>query len=434
MKMLVVAPHPFFTPRGTPFSVYYRTLAVAEQGVPIDLLTYHPGKDVDIPGLRIVRIPRIRWLEPVPIGPSWKKLFLDVFMVLWTIGMLARHRYAVVHAHEEAVFWCRFLKPIFRFRLIYDMHSSLPQQLENFRFTKSKLLIGTFKWLEDSCLRAADAVITICPDLRDYALASGVEPGRHLLIENSIFDDVRLAGEATEGAAQPTTAVPVEFDPAHPVILYAGTFEAYQGIDIVIRAFERVHRRHPAARLLLAGGTDDQIGAMRALAASLGLADACIFTGRVSKTEALRFTRSAQVLVSPRVHGTNTPLKIYEQLASGKPLVATRIWSHTQVLDDTVCFLVEPEPESMADGLLSALEQPADAAARARNAQALYARDYARPIYVEKIRRLLTLVGLTVKPVENRAQAQAQAEAEAEADADADTSAEAVVSRHAHGR
>ena len=54
-------------------------------------------------------------------------------MILWTIGLLARHRYAVVHAHEEAVFWCRFLKPVFRFRLIYDMHSSLPQQLENFQ-------------------------------------------------------------------------------------------------------------------------------------------------------------------------------------------------------------------------------------------------------------------------------------------------------------
>ena len=57
--MLVVAPHPFFTPRGTPFSVYYRTLVLAEAGVVIDLLTYGPGQDVDIPGCRIIRIPRL---------------------------------------------------------------------------------------------------------------------------------------------------------------------------------------------------------------------------------------------------------------------------------------------------------------------------------------------------------------------------------------
>jgi glycosyltransferase involved in cell wall biosynthesis len=393
MKVLVVAPHPFFTPRGTPFSVYYRTLVMAEQGVPIDLLTYHPGNDVDIPGVRIVRIPRIRWLEPVPIGPSWKKLFLDVFMVLWTVGLLVRHRYPVVHAHEEAVFWCRFLKPLFRFRLIYDMHSSLPQQLENFKFTRSKLLVRIFKWLEDSCLKAADAVITICPDLRDYALAAGVPEERHLLIENSIFDDVRLAGGQGAVKAGAAPEVTVDFDPAHPVILYAGTFEAYQGIEILIRAFALVRRQRKDARLVLAGGTEEQVERMRAVAASLWLEEACVFTGRVSKTEALRLTRNAQVLVSPRVHGTNTPLKIYEQLASGRPLVATRIWSHTQVLDDSVCFLVEPEAESMANGLLQALEEAEVAAGRARSAQALYRRAYARPIYEEKIGRLLAIVG-----------------------------------------
>jgi glycosyltransferase involved in cell wall biosynthesis len=102
------------------------------------------------------------------------------------------------------------------------------------------------------------------------------------------------------------------------------------------------------------------------------------------------------VLVSPRIHGTNTPLKIYEQLASGKPLVATRIWSHTQVLDDSVCFLADPEPASMADALLAALDPAGDGAQRAERARALFDREYARPIYVAKIRRLLEIVGLRV--------------------------------------
>ena len=131
-KALVVAPQPFFTPRGTPLSVYYRTLVTAEQGVLIDLLTYGEGEDVDIPGVRIVRLPRLGFLGPVPVGPSPTKLFLDLWLVLWTIGLLLRHRYDFVHVHEEAAFWCRFLKPLFGFKLAYDMHSSLPQQLANF--------------------------------------------------------------------------------------------------------------------------------------------------------------------------------------------------------------------------------------------------------------------------------------------------------------
>ena len=90
MRMLVISPQPFFTPRGTPFSVYYRALVMAEQGVEIDLLTYGAGEDVDIPGVRIVRIPRVRFLEPIPVGPSGKKIVLDMLMFLWTIGLLIK--------------------------------------------------------------------------------------------------------------------------------------------------------------------------------------------------------------------------------------------------------------------------------------------------------------------------------------------------------
>ena len=113
MKALVIAPQPFFSPRGTPFSVYYRTLVTSELGVKVDFLTYGQGENVDIPGVRIIRIPRLRCLGEVKIGPSGLKLFLDLFLVLWTVALLLRHRYDFVHAHEEAVFFCRFLKPLF---------------------------------------------------------------------------------------------------------------------------------------------------------------------------------------------------------------------------------------------------------------------------------------------------------------------------------
>ena len=115
-------------------------------------------------------------------------------------------------------------------------------------------------------------------------------------------------------------------------------------------------KRQPAAFLLVVGGTPEQVASLQELAVTLGIADRCLLPGRVHKTEALRLTALADVLVSPRRHGTNTPLKIYEQLASGKPLVATKIWSHTQVLTDDVCFLVDPEPAAMAEGILAALE------------------------------------------------------------------------------
>ena len=391
MRALVVAPQPFFTPRGTPFSVYYRTLVTAELGVEVDLLAYGQGADVDIPGVAIHRIPDFPLLGEIPVGPSIKKLFLDVFLLLWTLGLLLRHRYDFVHAHEEAVFFLRFLKPLFRFKLVYDMHSSLPQQLTNFEFTKSRFLIGAFKWLEDGSLRAADAVITICPDLADYVSTLGIDPSRHLLIENSIFDPVRLAGAAKDTPVEVTPDPPPERTPEDEKrrVVYAGTLEPYQGIDLLLDGFAKVVPEVPNAHLQVLGGRPDQVEHYRSMAQRLGIEAVCTFTGRVPQREAQMHCARAAVQVSPRISGTNTPLKVYEQLASGVPLVATAIYSHTQVLDDEVCFLVEPNAEDVARGLVRALTDAAAREARAAAARRLYDERYARDVYVQKLTRLL---------------------------------------------
>src|ERR687891_1701726 len=135
MRALVIAPQPFFSARGTPLSVYHRALVMAESGVSTDLLTYGQGQDVELPGVRLIRTPALGWLGTVPVGPSALKAVHDVFIVLRMIALLLRNRYDFVLAHEEGVFFARLLKPLFGFKLVYDMHSSLPQQLENFQYT-----------------------------------------------------------------------------------------------------------------------------------------------------------------------------------------------------------------------------------------------------------------------------------------------------------
>ena len=385
-KALILAPQPFFSPRGTPFSVYYRTLVLSELGIEADLLTYGQGQDVDIPNVRIIRIPAFAFLGKVKTGPSALKAFLDIFMFIWTVGLLLRRRYAFVHAHEEAVFYCRFLKPIFRFKMIYDMHSSLPQQLDNFEFTKSGFIKRIFKWLEDSSLRAADAIITICPDLADYVTSQIGNDPKHILIENSIFEPVRLAGRDEDTAEN---LCPVQISPDKRIVVYAGTFEKYQGLDLLVPAFGQVLREVPDAFLLMVGGDPAQVDQMRELACNHDCGDSILFTGRVPQSLATHYNSVAHVLTSPRSAGTNTPLKVYEQLHSGKPLVATRIYSHTQVLSDENSFLVEPTIEDMARGIVLALSSSQLVTKKVAAARKLYETDYSRPAYVAKMRRLL---------------------------------------------
>lgn len=393
MRVLVVTPQPFFSPRGTPYSVYYRTLVSSEQGIEIDLLTYGQGQDVNIPNVNIIRIPGFTFLGDVKVGPSFLKLFLDFFIVLKMISLLLRNRYKIVHAHEEAVFFAYFLKPIFKFKLIYDMHSSLVQQLTNFNFTTSKIIIGTFKKLEDSCLKSADAVITICPDLYNYVNSLISNKSKHFLIENSIFDDVVIKnGKASGVEFIEAVDKTLTMETNKKLIVYAGTLEKYQGIDILINSLPYVVDNEPNAFLLIMGGNEKQVEYYKNLAESNRVNDKIIFTGKVSQHLVKKYSKLAKVLVSPRNEGTNTPLKVYEQIASGIPLVATNIYSHTQVLDNNVSFLVDPEPKAFAVGIIQALQNENLKDRKVANAKNLYEVKYSREVYSKKIKQLFEFI------------------------------------------
>lgn len=385
MRVLTIAPEPFFTPRGTPFSVYHRALVMGEKGAQIDLLTYGEGEDVAIPGVRILRIPRLSMFGPVRVGPSLLKAILDVFLLFRTVALLVRNDYEVVHAHEEASFYCALLKPIFGYRFIYDMHSSLPQQLRNFNFTRSRVLIGLFQWLEEFTLRRADVVITISPALAEHARIRMPDPSRHIMIENSLLE------EANPGSAQPD-GLELRLPEDRPLVTYAGTFEHYQGLDLLLPAFARVLGSRPDAFLLLVGGDPEQVELYRRRAREHGLDGDCLVHERVPHSVARRLVMKAAVLVSPRCEGTNTPLKIYEQLASGRPLVATRILAHTQVLTNDVCYLVDPEPEAIAEGIVTALEDERRSAEVVRAARELYRRSYSRSAYARKVVQVMDKV------------------------------------------
>ena len=155
MKILMIAPEPIFEPRGTPLSVVGRLKALSDMGYRVDLLTYSIGKDIDLPGLRIFRIPRIPGIRKVKIGPSLTKVPLDICLMVKTAIRLYIEPYDLIHTHEEAGFWGTVFSRIFHVPHLYDMHSSLPQQLRNFQFTNSRILIRIFENLERWVLRNA---------------------------------------------------------------------------------------------------------------------------------------------------------------------------------------------------------------------------------------------------------------------------------------
>src|SRR5207245_10009441 len=109
-----------------------------------------------------------------------------------------------------------------------------------------------------------------------------------------------------------------------PFVLCTCTFEAYQVVDLLFEAMAIVRRSRPDARLLLAGGKPAQVGRAREQAKGSGIDDVVIFAGEQPAAQIPAYLHAADVLVSPRSRGTNTPLKIYQYLPSGTPIVGPR--------------------------------------------------------------------------------------------------------------
>jgi len=378
----MIAPEPFFEPRGTPFSEFHRIRALTALGHEVDLVTYPFGETVEMPGLRVFRSPRPPFVGHVKIGPSLAKIPLDALLTLTAVRRALSGRYDVIHSHEEAGFIGAVIAMLLRLPHLYDMHSSLPQQLSNFAFSRSRLIRRVFLAIERFMIRRSRVVVVICPALEETV--RGIDPlARTVLIEN--------APGSAEGEATPEQAAAVRaalgLASSTPIVLYTGTFEAYQGLDLLFDAMAIVHLARPDARLVLAGGRADQVARARTRARAAGIDGATVFAGERPASEIPSYLLASNVLVSPRSRGTNTPLKIYQYLRSGKPIVATRLLTHTQVLSDDTAILTGPTAPEFAEGVLAGLNDVERAARVGRQALALAATKYSYEAYLDRTRQ-----------------------------------------------
>ena len=304
----MIVPEPFFEPRGTPFSVRARLRVLSQLGHEVDLITYPIGEDVTLPGVSIYRTPSIPFIRTISIGPSAVKLFLDFFLCGKAFMFLTRNQYDLVHSHEEAGFFGVLLSKWFRKRHLYDMHSSLPQQLENFQYTRIPFLLSVFKWLERLVINKSDAIITICPALQEYVnnINSHVP---QMMIENVPSEEDEVSpSERDKEAFKHLYSLD-----DRKMVLYAGTFEPYQGIDLLIdSARYLIHQmKKNNVVFLLIGGKPHQVKYYKKRVEELKMENFFRFTGTLPPEEIPVAVQVSSLLVSPRTRGTNTPLKIY---------------------------------------------------------------------------------------------------------------------------
>jgi glycosyltransferase involved in cell wall biosynthesis len=145
--------------------------------------------------------------------------------------------------------------------------------------------------------------------------------------------------------------------------------------------------------LVLVGGSPQQIAKVRDRAAQLDIGERVVLAGQRPAEEMPEWMALGDMLVSPRLHGSNTPLKLFSYMWSAVPIVATDLPTHTQVLSAAEAVLRPATAEGLADGMLDVLRDPAHFASLGAAARARVARDYSREAFRRKLLAAYDLIG-----------------------------------------
>lgn len=352
MKVLLLAPQPFYQVRGTPIAIDLLASTLSKQGHEIDLVTYHEGDSREYDRVNHIRIRAFKFLNGVQPGFSIKKLMCSSVMFFTALRLLRKNQYDLIHANEESVFMAYVFKKLFKKPYVYDMDSSMTTQLVD-KMPFLKHVRSMFSWFENLAIRNSIGVLAVCEALCEIARPHNTNV--ELLTDVAMLDQLTPTSEVVNLAS--------EYQLASTKIMYIGNLESYQGIDLLIEGFamaikEQSNPDNPDISLIVIGGTLETIKAYREKCEQLGITDSVVFAGPKPFSDLEAYMDQTDILVSPRTQGENTPMKIYNYMASGKPMIATDIVSHTQVLDASISELVAVEPAAFAAAIKTLAASP----------------------------------------------------------------------------
>ncbi len=341
MHILFLAPHPFYQERGTPIAVNLLLKAFSEKGYAVDVVTYHEGFDVEHHNVKFYRTPWIAGINNIRPGFSWKKIICDLLMFFIAINLVRKNKYYLIHSVEESVFFALFFKIFFGIPYVYDMDSSLSQQIIDKR-PFLKYFSSIFRLCESFAVKHSIAVVPVCEAL--YRSIQTYCPRRVVVLH-----DVSLL-EGSEGSHSEELREKISIPGL--LVMYVGNLEAYQGIDLLLDSFALVLQKTTKADLVIIGGVPQDISTYQKKARELTIEHKVHFLGPKRIEHLGGYLAQADIVVSPRLQGENTPMKLYSYLHSGKALLATNLSTHTQVLNSRVAMLADPTPAAFSEAMV----------------------------------------------------------------------------------
>ncbi len=362
MKILGIAPTPFFADRGCHMRILGEIQALQRRGHEVLLVTYHLGRDIE--GVPSLRNKDVKWYQKLEAGPALGKFYLDWLLWRKTIKVIKEFQPDVIHGHlHEGALIGLMARRLAGSKapVVFDVQGSLTKELDSYGWLKKAPFVRPM-------FRTVEKIIT---RWSEQSVGSNLAVSQFLQLEmglpaervTTVVDGVHMG--FFDGTGREDLKQVLGIAEGRPVVTYTGALLSSKGVDNFFQAIPHVLAQEPEAFFLVVGYP---VAESQALVERLGVADKVLFVGRVDYFELPDYLKIADVAVDPKVDAAGEASgKIINYMGAGLPVACFDHVNNRTFLGDTGAFAPEPTPRGLAQAILELLSDPA---ARAKKGEA----------------------------------------------------------------
>jgi 1,2-diacylglycerol 3-alpha-glucosyltransferase len=319
-SVLMLAACPFPANYGTPGCIKEMSEMMAEMGHEVHLLTYPFGDGAPVRKVKVHRVPFLGWSKKISVGPTAQKPLLDFLMIFYACRLIWKYNCTIIHSHNhegQLVGICA--KILTGRRLLYNAVTTMKNELSSYNFIKpdflARWLAGFLDWITP---KFSDHILSLTPTLRDDLVAAGVPAEKITVVPAGIY--LEMFDKADPNRFREALGLN-----GKRVVLYAGTLDSFQKVDLLIEAFAK-----------LAAGLDDVVllmvcpvvqaelrAAIVAQTEALGIQSRVRWVDGHPLSDLPDYLALADVAMMPRPLCPGHPIKLLNYMAMSRPIVAS---------------------------------------------------------------------------------------------------------------
>lgn len=354
LKILMIAPTPFFADRGCHMRILGEIQALQKLGHEIILCTYHIGRD--IPGIKTIRSLKVPWYNKLEAGSSWHKFYIDVLLFYKSLLAFWREKPDVIHGHlHEGAILGHFVRKfsLRKVPLVFDAQGSLTKELVTYSFFKEGSILQKAFW-------SLEKWISRMPE---YSVGSNVSVSDFLVREMNLPRskvETVIDGVHTDFFTPPDREndlrKKLNIPPKTPVVLYTGALLKSKGIDFLWPAVPYVLEKIPEALFVIVGYPVEE---SKAAVESLGVSDKVIFLGQVDYFQLPEYLYLADLAVDPKLDEAGEASgKIINYMGAALPIVCFEGPNNRKFLGENGIFARSGDPRDLAEKIVQTLADP----------------------------------------------------------------------------